>query len=230
MPPPLHSVAENDRPLGRDETVVRSTYLLPHEISRTLNVTPARVRSWISDGTLGSRATPERGPEVAALVLVHWMLRRGLEVPPGFRCRVRLLIIDDEPEMLRSTARLLKHRAPHLDVSLAEGAATGLTIAAETRPDVVLVDMYMPHLTGVQVCGRIKEVPETANVSVIAFSGSRDDVLERDLRSAGAAAILDKPPDVGELFSVLESELSGPPASAPAREGLGPFPRRGGRR
>ena len=188
---------------------MRSTYLLPHEISRTLDVSPARVWSWISDGTLSSRETPEGRPEVPALVLVHWMLRRGFELPSGFRGALRLLIIDDEPEMLRSTARLLKHRAPHLDVSLAEGAATGLTIAAETRPDVVLVDMYMPHLTGIQVCGRIKEVPETAGVSVIAFSGSRDDVLERDLRSAGAAGMLDKPPDVGELFSVLESDLSG---------------------
>jgi len=186
---------------------VRPKYLLPREICRALDVSPSRVASWLSDGSLSSRATADGDQEVAQLSLVHWMLRCGLEVPPALHGMLRLLIIDDEPEMLRSTARLLKHSAPHLEVVLAEGAATGLTIAAETRPDAILVDVYMPHLTGVEVCGRIKEVPETAGVSLIAFSASRDSALERALRDAGAAAVLDKPPDVGELLTALEAEL-----------------------
>jgi CheY-like chemotaxis protein len=117
---------------------------------------------------------------------------------------VQALVIDDEPAMLRSTARLLKRNAPHLEVRLAAGALEGWREVVERPPDLVLVDMYMPELTGVELCVRIKERPSTAGVVVIGFSGRRDPMLEGDFARAGAVAVLDKPPDVQQLLQVIE--------------------------
>jgi len=125
--------------------------------------------------------------------------RRELSPP------VRLLVIDDEPAMLRSTARLLKRNAPLLEVSLAEGAARGLDQINKRAPDAVLVDFHMPELTGIELCLELKQLPLTADVIVILFSGLRDPVLEREAKRAGAVALLEKPPAVRELLDLLEN-------------------------
>lgn len=182
---------------------VKANYLTLAEVSRVLDVNPSLVSSWLEDGSLEARRLP-RGLVVATLALVHLLLRKGMALPHGFQGSVRALVIDDEPAMLRSTARLLKRSAPHLDVRLAAGALAGLREVSERPPDVVLVDMYMPELTGTELCVRIKQQPSTTGVLVIGFSGRRDPVLEGDFARAGAVAVLDKPPDVQQLLQVLE--------------------------
>jgi CheY-like chemotaxis protein len=164
------------------------------------------VASWLAEGSLQTRITPQGEEAVAELALVHLLLRKGMTLPERLRHSLRLMVVDDEPAMLRSTARLLKRNAPHLDVSLAEGAWNGLREIREHQPDAVLIDMYMPELTGVELCSRIKQLPRASNVIVLAFSGRRDAELERDFKHAGGVALLEKPPDVQQLLRVLEVE------------------------
>jgi len=184
---------------------VKASYLTLPEVSRVLEVNPSLVTSWLEDGSLKARRMPPRGVlAVATLALVHLLLRKGMALPQGFESSVQALVIDDEPAMLRSTARLLKRNAPHLEVRLAAGALEGWREVVERPPDLVLVDMYMPELTGVELCVRIKERPSTAGVVVIGFSGRRDPMLEGDFARAGAVAVLDKPPDVQQLLQVIE--------------------------
>lgn len=186
---------------------MKANYLTLPEVSRVLEVSASVVASWLEDGSLETRRTPKGVPTVGALALVHLLLRKGMAPPPDLVPAIRTLVIDDEPAMLRSTARLLKRSAPHLDVRLAVGALEGLREATESLPDLVLLDMYMPELTGLELCLRIKQHPSTAGIVVIGFSGRRDPVLESDFTQAGAATVLDKPPDVQQLLHVLEHDL-----------------------
>ena len=183
---------------------VKANYLTLPEVSQVLDVNPSLVTSWLEDGSLKVRRTPRGVLAVATLALVHLLLRKGMALPHGFEGSIRALVIDDEPAMLRTTARLLKRSAPHLDVRLAVGALERLREVTERPPDVVLVDMYMPELTGTELCFRIKQQPSTEDVLVIGFSGRRDPLLEGDFARAGAVAVLDKPPDVQQLLQVLE--------------------------
>jgi len=183
---------------------LKANYLTLPEVSRVLDVNPSLVRSWLEDGSLKVRRMPRGVLAVATLALVHLLLRKGMALPHGFEGSIHALVIDDEPAMLRSTARLLKRSAPHLGVRLAAGALEGLREVTERPPDVVLVDMYMPELSGTELCLRIKQQPSTAGVLVIGFSGRRDPVLEGDFARAGAVAVLDKPPDVQQLLQVIE--------------------------
>jgi CheY-like chemotaxis protein len=183
---------------------VKANYLTLPEVSRVLDVNPSLVTSWLEDGSLKVRRMPRGVLAVATLALVHLLLRKGMALPHGFEGSVRALVIDDEPAMLRSTARLLKRSAPHLEVGLAAGALEGWREVVARPPDVVLLDMYMPELSGTELCVRIKERPSTSGVLVVGFSGRRDPVLEADFARAGAIAVLDKPPDVQQLLQVLE--------------------------
>ena len=183
---------------------MKANYLTLPEVSSVLEVNPALVSSWLEDGSLEARRWPPGVWGVATLALVHLLLRKGIRLPHRFEASVRTLVIDDEPAMLRSTARLLKRSAPHLDVRLACGPLEGLREVTEYLPDLVLVDMFMPELTGTELCVRIKQQPSTAGVLVIGFSGRRDPALEADFARAGAIAVLDKPPDVQHLLGLLE--------------------------
>ncbi|MEY2933236.1 MAG: hypothetical protein RL033_3985 [Pseudomonadota bacterium] len=185
---------------------VKAHYLTLPEVSRVLDVTPAVVHSWLDEGSLEARRTPRGVLTVATLALTHLLLRKGMPLPQGLAASIRTLVVDDEPAMLRTTARLLKRAAPHLDVRLAVGPLHGWRELSERPPEVVLLDMYMPGLTGVELCQRIKQRPTTAGVLVIGFSGRRDPGLETDFLQAGAAAVLDKPPDVSRLLALLERD------------------------
>jgi CheY-like chemotaxis protein len=197
---------------------VKANYLTLPEVSRVLDVNPSLVTSWLEDGSLEARRMSAGVLAVATLTLVHLLLRKGLALPHGLEGSVNALVIDDEPAMLRSTARLLKRSAPHLEVRLAAGALEGWREVVERPPDVVLLDMYMPELTGTELCVRIKERPSTSGVLVIGFSGRRDPVLEEDFARAGAIAVLDKPPDVQQLLQVLErGSIETPRGSTEAR-------------
>lgn len=183
---------------------VKANYLTLPEVSRVLDVNPSLVTSWLDDGSLTARLMPRGVLAVTTLALLHLLLRKGMALPHGFEGSVQVLVIDDEPAMLRSTARLLKRSAPHLGVRLAAGALEGWREVVERPPDVVLLDMYMPELSGTELCMRIKERPSTSGVLVLGFSGRRDPLLEGDFERAGAVAVLDKPPDVPQLLHVLE--------------------------
>jgi CheY-like chemotaxis protein len=190
----------------RISPIVKSSQLSAQEIAQELQVDASQVREWIERGVLPACAEPEGdgAPRVNALALAHFLLRNGITLPDSLRASVHLLVIDDEAETLRATARLLKRSAPHLAVSLAEGAGNGWREVKEKLPDVVLVDMYMPELSGVDLCARIKESPLTAGVQVIGCSGQRDPCVEDAFRRAGASSLLDKPPSVERLLHALE--------------------------
>jgi signal transduction histidine kinase len=85
---------------------------------------------------------------------------------PGRR---RVLIVEDNTDGRESLARLLE-LIGH-EVAAAPNGAEGLRLAAATRPQVALIDIGLPDLSGYEVARRLKETPEGARMSLIALTG-----------------------------------------------------------
>lgn len=185
---------------------MKSTYLTLSEVSRLLDLNPSVVTSWVAEGSLHATSRGAGVPTVASLTLVHLLLRKGIAIPASLNPRLRVLLVDDEAPMLRSMARLFKRAAPHLELSLAEGASDGWCAIRVQRPDIVLLDMYMPDCSGVELCRRIKTSAATRSATVIAVCGCQDAEIERQFKHAGAAALLEKPLNVQRFLGVLEAE------------------------
>src|SRR5260221_11885047 len=153
--------------LSRPTNPVKTTntldtvYLTSHEIARLLGVSASAVLSWIDKGWLNAHRTPGGHRRVEKSVLLEFLRSKQMPIPVGLAGVRRLLIIDDEPVTLRTTERQLKTQAPELSVMTADGAIDGLLKIGTFRPDAVLLDAYMPSMTGMEVCRRIKEAPET---------------------------------------------------------------------
>ncbi|MEW6430639.1 MAG: response regulator [Myxococcota bacterium] len=168
--------------------------LTSHEVASLVQVSPSAVLRWIDQGLLRAFRTPGGHRRVGTAALVEFLRAQGMPVPEQLESpRLRLLVIDDEPDFLKSLGALLVRADPRLQVELAESAVDGLIKIGLHRPDVVLLDAYMPGMDGPEVCRRIKAAPETAHIAVMAMSGRRSEELVARFEAAGAACFLAKP-------------------------------------
>jgi len=110
----------------------------------------------------------------------------------------RILVIDDEPD-----ERFLVGRTPEKkghDVTVAENGAAGLQAATEQVPDLVVTDVMMPVMDGVELIRCLRADPVTAHIPVMAASG--------DTHLAGSAdAVAPKPYDFHHLVAVADALL-----------------------
>jgi CheY-like chemotaxis protein len=110
----------------------------------------------------------------------------------------RVLVVDDEPD-LRFMLRLVFERAGHEVVEAGDGAAA-LRLVEQSRPELVVTDMMMPVMGGVELLRRLRAEPTTAAIPILAVSG--DSHL-----AVGADAVLAKPYAWKELLAVAEGLL-----------------------
>ena len=139
-------------------------------------------------------------------------MRETRSVPPGQRSLaadpVRVVIADDDflfAAMLRT--RLSAH--PDLDVvGMADDGRTALALAEELEPDLVLMDVNMPALDGIEATRRIRALPDAPTVVLVTGA---DGPTDGRAYAAGAAAYLRKSADILPLIDVIVavSQLSG---------------------
>ena len=101
----------------------------------------------------------------------------------------KILLVDDSKFLRLATERALA-RAGY-DVSTATDGPNALEIPRDKKPDVILLDMLLPKMTGPDVLKALKRDPATAGIAVVAFTGlSQKNALR--LEQDGACAFLDK--------------------------------------
>lgn len=117
--------------------------------------------------------------------------------------RRRVLVVDDEPEAREVLREYLKEKA--FDTLAVAGGEEALAEVPNFRPDVVLLDISMPRMTGVEALKRIKALPH--ETCVVMVSGVGDEETARRTLALGAADYIRKPVDFAYLDSVLETHF-----------------------
>lgn len=111
-----------------------------------------------------------------------------------------ILIVDDEPLVCRLLAGLLRKRG-FLNVRVAEGGLAALEQVRSCRPDLVLLDMHMPDVDGLQVCQEIRSLPDLVDMPILIHTATADRKELSQLFSAGASDFLSKPISPSELVA-----------------------------
>ena len=114
--------------------------------------------------------------------------------------RRRILIVDDEPLI---TEVLSEHFKSDFDVETALSGTDALTAIVRQRPDLVLLDINMPRMNGLELLRRIKAESGLAKIPVVIVTteGKEEDTVA-GLR-AGAAAYVRKPFQHGEILGII---------------------------
>lgn len=113
-----------------------------------------------------------------------------------------VLIVDDEPDIV-STLRMVLQIEGYEVLDAPNGRAA-LTKIAEVRPDIILSDLMMPFMTGLELLAAVKENPESRTIPVVLMSAGRPNVAELVHPCDGFLA---KPIGLDELLTTLAALL-----------------------
>ena len=128
---------------------------------------------------------------------------------------VPILVVDDAPVNLKLMRLLLTHEG--YEVRTAERAEDALLMLSNYRPELILADLQLPGMNGLEMARRVKQNPETKAIRVVALTacamaGDRERALH-----AGCDDYISKPIDTTALASRVRQLLTSDPAQAPAK-------------
>jgi two-component system chemotaxis response regulator CheY len=103
-----------------------------------------------------------------------------------------ILIVDDDPSIRKLIATTLEDVSGY-QLEEAGNGAEAVERAVATRPQIVFLDVDMPHLNGIEACRRLRSDPATAAATIVMLTGDSGPQAERGALAAGADLFLTKP-------------------------------------
>jgi PleD family two-component response regulator len=118
--------------------------------------------------------------------------------------RKKILLVDDSKTVLLMEETLL--RLKH-DIVKATRGAEALRVAAEERPDLILLDVVMPDMDGIETCRLLRGMEATKTTPILMVSTRSDAKSVESAKASGATDYLTKPIDYQELKKKIEQHL-----------------------
>ncbi len=117
-----------------------------------------------------------------------------------------MLVVDDEP-MIRALIRVALGSDERYQLLLAEDGQRALEVAQRMRPDVFILDVRMPKVSGLEVCKALRSDPQSAEATIIMLSALKHDEDIEMGYAAGADLYLTKPFDPDDLQDLVQEAL-----------------------
>jgi CheY-like chemotaxis protein len=118
----------------------------------------------------------------------------------------KILMVDDSATSLLMNRIVIAKKTPH-QVVTADNGPEGLRLADSERPDLILLDVMMPGMDGLEVCRKLRSQTGTARIPVVLLTyRSGDDIVRRGFES-GCTAYLNKPLQDAQLLDTITKYL-----------------------
>jgi DNA-binding response OmpR family regulator len=118
----------------------------------------------------------------------------------------KILIADDEPNIVVSLEFMMKQRG--YEVRVANNGHDALAAVGEFRPDLILLDVMMPRLSGYDLCQKVRENPAWQDIRIIMLSAKGRDVEVTKGLAVGADAYVTKPFSTKDLIAKVDAMLA----------------------
>jgi len=180
----------------------RKTSYTTGEVARLCQVTKRTVIKWIDGGKLQGYTIPgSKHRRVAAENLRQFMKANRIPDYSGV-VRARILIVDDDLDLLELLKDALHDR---YDVDVASTALDAAARLAVFQPDVILLDIRLPDLSGLQVCRHFQSYKKARNVPILTMSAYGGEIDPNEVRRSGADGFLPKPLRLVDLKKRIEA-------------------------
>jgi PAS domain S-box-containing protein len=173
------------------------------------------VESALGEGSTFWVQLPSAEPEAAEAAEPVSIPLAPMGPAPASSAQRTVLYIEDDIANYHLLERILQSRKELKLVSAHQGSL-GLDLAREHVPDLILLDLNLPDMTGEQLLRDLKASARTKRIPVIAVTGEVAGDRPDELRRLGALAMLTKPYRVQELITLIDRALSQPAANDPS--------------
>jgi len=187
----------------KSDYLVQQVYYTPNQVAELLRVTPVTVRHWALDGKLAFNSTPGGHRRFEKREIERFAEAHNINLNITNPKELRILIVDDNRELSDYFVEFL---SAHEAVDAVDIAHDGFSAGAKMhsfKPTLVILDLMMPGLNGVQTCRSIKLDPETRDVRVIAITGYPSEENVSRIMEHGAEICLTKPVRAPDLLSAI---------------------------
>jgi CheY-like chemotaxis protein len=186
-----------------------------HDIAKFCDVYPSSVVHWINGGKLRTHQTAGGHHRVTREDLIDFLQGLNMRLPDELIARKRILIVDDDAELAKVISRAFS-RLPEYEVETCGDGINALIRIGQQPPDLVILDIVIPKMDGIQVCRVLKSQPQTRGIKIIAVSGKKLPLNEKKLMDIKVDGFFRKPLDLHELVERVSELLRLEPASRKA--------------
>lgn len=182
----------------------------PEDAARMLNVGAETIRRWMDLKVLHFKETDRHERLIDMQDLLDFANRHGIPVGlhPAAPARPSILIVDDEEDFLKLLAMMISQHRPDIDVFTTSSGFYAGVLVIRHRPTLILLDIHMPEMDGVEVCRIIKGDPTMKDIRVVAVTGETDSATLQSVRDAGAADVIIKPVKHEAIQALIDAVFS----------------------
>jgi excisionase family DNA binding protein len=181
-------------------------YLTTGQVARHCQVSIPALKRWIREGRLATFRTPGGHCRIALTELQRFLRQYRMPLYPASAPGMRILIVDDEPDIVDLFVRLLADDPRRFQLDTATDGYDALIKVGMFQPALLILDLSMPCMDGIEVCRRLKANPATQAVKILGITGYPH--LIPALMEAGADACLTKPLALRHMQQKLERLLA----------------------
>jgi excisionase family DNA binding protein len=175
-------------------------------VARHCQVSIPAVQRWIQDGRLVVFRTPGKHCRIELQELQRFLRQYDMPLYPVPTAEIRILIVDDEPHIVDLCLDVLTADPRGFTLDTATDGYEALIKVGMFQPSLLILDVLMPRLDGIEVCRHLKRNPDTQDIKILGITGHPH--LIPALLEVGADACLTKPLQIQHIRHELENLLS----------------------
>ncbi len=186
------------------------TYKKPLSVGQVADicrVSKKTVLNWIYDGGLKAFTTYGGHYRVWPANVKKFLDTTGMDIPFDFvdERTTNVLIIDDDVDYTKMLSNAIKTELPTVEINSTDDGYEGLLMIGEIKPQLVILDLRMPKVDGLQVLELLKGRKADHDMKVLVVSAYLDEKTKRQLRATVADYALDKLSDINVLIKTVSA-------------------------
>ena len=187
--------------------------LTSYQVGALLQVNPSSVNKWVKDGRISAFRTPGGHRRIRAADLVAFLSEHQMPIPQNLQhaARRRLLVVDDDAGQLESLQRLFEPYHDRIELQVAHNGVDALVHVGSFKPHLIVLDLALKHIDGLEVCRRLKASAQTQDIRVVLAIHALTAELRSQAAAAGAKGCIDKPLTLNALLGELGLAVSASP-------------------
>jgi excisionase family DNA binding protein len=164
------------------------------EMAKICKVSTETIRRWIDRGAIKSTKTLGGHRRITLDDFLKFLNENNIPYDRRlFAERRRILVVDDEDSVVDMLKEYIEALEEDFEMDVAKNGFQAGVKVTEDYPDVIILDIIMPGMDGIEVCERLKADKRTREIKVVAITGYASQENVQRMLDAGAALVLRKP-------------------------------------